>query len=370
VTYFKDKRTAIGVNVSHALGDTATCIHFVQSWGKQMRRKPYEKWGTDRSRACVAGMMTEIMADVMGIHYDVSGQRKGYMALCTLRNYLLAMIHGTRFWAQCLKNTDRTQSDVLLAPTIRHEYVRLGFSAGLLIRLKEIGESSSKGSTKDGSPSFVSTNDMLTSYGWLLKCHLSREYDRGLSMVYNLRGRSDVNTRFFGNGISHVTTCEQFELQPMLNSTVDDDVAQSEMLTKNLCDGAKSIRRALKLGLAGLPEALAASRIGRPQPAPAKSKQSFSTTSWGQFPLYKIRFAEHALIDFHGHPAHPLPPGRTYASVITPSANNSVWYEMLLPSDQAEEALKRHSQMSSICMEWVDPREVKDSQQYQYKHLV
>ena len=360
VTYFEDDWTAIGVNVLHLVGDTATCIHFVQSWGKQMRRKPYQRWGTDRSRACISGMMTEDLADLIGIHRTASVDLSSmYTTPLALRSYLPAILSSTPLFAELFKKFHPMPSEDSMAPSIRHEYVRLVFTKELLIRLKEIGNSSCQGSSNQGFPSFVSTNDMLTSYGWLLKCHLSQNNDRGLSMVYNLRGRSDVNSEFFGNGISHVTASEQFGLQSELCSAVDEGVAQSELLTRNLCDGAKSIRRALTLGLTGLPDALAASRIGRPQPASANSKPSFSTTNWGQFPLYKIRFAEHALFDFHGHPAHPLPPGRTYASVIAPSSNNSVCYEMFLPSDQAEEAQKCHRDMSSICMEWMDPQEEK-----------
>lgn len=354
VTYFKDEWTAIGVNVLHLVGDTATCIHFVQSWGKQMRRKPYQRWGTDRSRACVSGMMTEDMADLIGIHRT---HHTGYTMPSTFGNFLRAILSSSRFFAEHLKKPKQVPSEHVMTTTIPHEYVRLVFSTELLVRLKDIGNSSCQGNSDEGSPSFVSTNDMLTSYGWLLKCHLSQNNDRGLSMVYNLRGRSDVSAEFFGNGISHVTASELFELQSEISSAVDEGLAQSDLLTRNLCDGAKSIRRALKLGLIGLPESLAASRIGRPQLSSSNSKLSFSTTNWGQFPLYKIRFADHALFDFHGHPAHPLPPGRTYASVIAPSSNNSVCYEMFLPSDQAEEARKCHHDMSLICMEWVDPHE-------------
>lgn len=197
---------------------------------------------------------------------------------------------------------------------------------------------------------FVSTNDMLTSYGWLLKRHLSQNYDHNLSIVINLRGRSGVDSVLFGNGISHVVATH---FQPHNYDGLD--LTPEQLFTDSLCLGAKSIRQALQEGLLNLPSALLASQMGRALAAPSNSTLSFSTTSWGQFPLYRIRFGEHSLACFHGHPAYPLPEGKTFASVITPSPDGACWYEMLLPSDQAQEAHDRHFEMTSMCMDWVEP---------------
>lgn len=353
VTYFAKGGTAIGVSTSHALGDTATCVHFVQCWGKQMRQEPYLKWGSNRSEACVSGMMTEELGDLMGI----TNPKRTRQELSFLQRYLPSGLYD----AFVPLTTPR--GAVKLSPEIgmQHEYVRLVFPAALVLKLKQIGKASCRQSYVNKANSFVSTNDMLTSYGWLLKRHLSQKGDFGVSVVYNIRGRSGVDSMLIGNGISHVTAAikdipQSAAEHPYIQ--VDKKNARNAAFVDRLSLGAHSIRTALELALLGLPDALAASRIGRPQPPRDSSLagSSFSTTNWGQFPLYKIRFGNNApLLDFHGHPAHPLPPGRTYASVITPSPHTDIWYELLLPSAQAEDARIWHQRMTKVCMDW--PRE-------------
>ena len=355
VTYFQNKGTAIAVNFCHALGDTATCVHFVQSWGKQMRQKRYQKVHADRSKACVSGMMTTDIADIMGLTPQLP---LGEQAASIYQSYLPDMLREWLFnevaTSASTETTTIVETETVTAasaeqnlPGIAHEYVRLPFPVQLLTRLKDMGSSSCQ-----HDDSFVSTNDMLTSYGWLLKRHLSEQADHNLSMVVNLRGRSGVNPTLFGNGISHVVA----STPEIYHHRDQPDSPPSDMLfTDSLCLAAKSIRKALQLGLSDLPDALSASQMGRALAAPANSTQSFSTTSWGQFPLYQIRFAEHALSGFHGHPAHPLPEGRTFASVITPCPDGGCWYEMLLPSDQAQQARDRHVEMTAICMAWMEP---------------
>jgi len=355
VTYFEDQGTVIGVNFCHALGDTSTCVHFVQSWGKQMRRKLYQRVGADRSKACVSGMMTADIADVMGLSTINAAPANGAASLC--QNYLSEVFRD--LFVGNKEASEKTLIDtsqplimnandrhlVLSPDSIPHEYVRLVFPIPLLSRLKEMGSYYCK---HDGT--FVSTNDMLTSYGWLLKRHLSQNYDHNLSIVINLRGRSGVDSVLFGNGISHVVATH---FQPHNYDGLD--LTPEQLFTDSLCLGAKSIRQALQEGLLNLPSALLASQMGRALAAPSNSTLSFSTTSWGQFPLYRIRFGEHSLACFHGHPAYPLPEGKTFASVITPSPDGACWYEMLLPSDQAQEAHDRHFEMTSMCMDWVEP---------------
>ena len=376
VTYFQDKHgmtqgTAIAVNTCHALGDTATCVKFVESWGKQMRQKGYQKdHCTDRSKACVSGMMTSEVADVMGLFLPSVNARVGLATSIPklLRTWLF---QEDGIVTKATENTTKTSSlesavaslsadSKELPPSTRisHQYVRLPFSVKLLDRLKDMGSSSCQGDTNPNS--FVSTNDMLTSYGWLLKRHLSQQEDHNLSMVMNLRGRSGVNPNLFGNGISHVVA----STSPHQETQGDryDATSASLLFTDTLCFDAKAIREALELGLSDLPHALTASQMGRALTAPANSTQSFCTTSWGQFPLYQIRFAQHRLSGFHGHPAHPLPVGRTFASVITPCPDGGFWYEMLLPSDQAQEARDKHLEMTAMCMAWEQPTVIDASQ--------
>ena len=381
VTYFQDehgmaKGTAIAVNTCHALGDTATCVKFVESWGKQMRQKSYQKdHCTDRSKACVSGMMTPEVADVMGLFLPPVHARVGLATSIPnlLREWLFK---EDKKITKAIKTTTNTFStEPAIAPPsvdsnslpsstrIAHQYVRLPFSVELLDRLKDMGSSSCQA---DENPfSFVSTNDMLTSYGWLLKRHLSKHEDHNLSMVMNLRGRSGVGANLFGNGISHVVASASLRQQ---NQRDKYDVPSASLLfTDTLCLDAKAIREALQLGLSDLPHALTASQMGRAFTAPSNSTQSFSTTSWGQFPLYQIRFAEHRLSGFHGHPAHPLPEGRTFASVITPCPDGGFWYEMLLPSDQAQEARDKHLEMTAMCMAWEQPAQLSSSLSLPYE---
>jgi len=358
VTYFDDgPGTAIGVNFSHALGDTASCVEFVASWGRQMRldgddeamaatgeegktaTKNTKKksaavvaaaFCTDRSRASLSGIMTPDLADLMGLSLPAVSNRGGSY----LPDFVLDWWDGR----------DRALPVEIPLPAEdihHHEYVRLAFPPKLLDRLKDIGMHSC--SQDVGYPlSFVSTNDMVTAFGWLMKRKLSQNPGHGISMVVNLRGRSGIASGHFGNGITHVVASLPAASQ---EHSLEDGI-------DTLCRAAKSIRVALHLGLSDLPEALALSRMGRPGPAPSNSTDSFSTTSWGQFPLYKVRFGEQALSGFHGHPAHPLPVGRTFASVITPRPDGGFWYEMLLPADQADAARQMHADMAASCMAW------------------
>mmetsp|Transcript_13770 Transcript_13770/g.18021 ORF Transcript_13770/g.18021 Transcript_13770/m.18021 type:complete len:96 (+) Transcript_13770:3-290(+) len=80
---------------------------------------------------------------------------------------------------------------------------------------------------------------------------------------------------------------------------------------------------------------------------------TFSTTSWGQFPLWSIKFSENGgLAGFHGHPSHPLPKGRTFSSIIVSAPNGGCTYKLLLPSDQAHEARELHETMCKLYLEW------------------
>ena len=377
VTYFENQGTAIGVNFCHALGDTATCVHFVQSWGKQMRQKHYEKVCSDRSKACLSGMMTSDIADIMGLTATPhaignSATTKSIVfaenAFYMLQDWFLGATPSLAAVGVPLTATDiAVISDVPvdmerlgalpLAPEptgISHEYVRLPFPPELLKQLKEVGAFSclpDKNIDNTSGSSFVSTNDMVTAFGWLMKRHLSDNHCHGISMVVNLRGRSGVKPTMFGNGITHVVAA----LPETIYSRPGCPTASATTFTNNLCQAAKAIRSALQIGLSDIPNALSMSQMGRALPAPSNSTQSFSTTSWGQFPLYKVRFAEQTISHFHGHPAHPLPVGRTFASVITPCPQGGYYYEMLVPSDRAQEAREMHADMVAMVMAWSQP---------------
>jgi Transferase family len=369
ITYFQHHGTAIAVNFNHLLGDTSSCVQFVQSWGKQMRSKEFQTACNNRSRASISGMMTAEIAEVMGLTPPppLDGNNTNYVP-SFLQNWfeVAGIIEPTEV------SIDATTSkDLPLPPPtqpgdgIHHEYVRLIFPPALLKQLKAIGnfsclqDDAGRTTQEQQNLSFVSTNDMVTAFGWLMKRHLSQHSSHSISMVVNLRGRSpDVSSFMFGNGITHIVATlptTTYKPENALPGAGDDEI-------ETLCQAAKAIRSALHLGLSDVSDSLSMSQMGRPTAPPANSTESFSTTSWGQFPLYKVRFGEHApLCDFHGHPSHPLPVGRTFASVIMPRADGGFWYEMLVPCDRAAQANKMHREMSTLCMQWRKPTDTANS---------
>jgi len=309
VTYFSCGATCIGVNLNHALGDTASCVQFVKSWGQEMRNESaFDKICNIRANASCSGMMTADLACLMGLGQPRSSN-------WTLLPFL------TKWLAD-------DESETV---PVNHEYVRLCFSPTLLQAIKRHGMAAC-----NGDDSFVSTNDLVTAYGWLMKRRLSRQSDYNISVVVNLRGRFGIHPGLFGNGITHVVA--------RLPET-------SEIGIKVISLAAMSIRKSLTTGLLDIPERLAQSKRGKTVTS-VDSTSTFSTTSWGQFPLWKIHFGNSALASFHGQPAHPLPVGRTFSSVISPEANGGCVYEMLLPSDKAQEAKLLHQQLTDAYMDW------------------
>ena len=89
VSYFTCGATCLGVTTNHCLADTASCIQLVESWGQEMMSKENTDTGTttaamaepaaivvspavmnvcwNRAKASSTGMMTEDMAELMGL---------------------------------------------------------------------------------------------------------------------------------------------------------------------------------------------------------------------------------------------------------------------------------------------------------------
>ena len=385
VTYFeKGGGTAIGVNFNHVLGDTSSCVTFVREWGRSMRRRQAKvtsaststwTYDNDRSMASCSGMMTPIHVDLMGLHeeYVNTLDAKTWNQDTGLSTNIMPTFLQN-LWAPAssisgLETESATISqehfhvDPILSSAVNHEYVRLNFSPDLLQSIKTFGmsqflpsvESSRDENAIPQSPSsmllpFVSTNDMVTAFGWLMKRFLSQKLSYNLSMVINLRGHADIHKDMFGNGITNIVV----EHAPSTEKpTTSCNPSVISLLDIN--HAAVSIRKALLEGVNDLPDRLLQSRLGRVIPRVTSTQPTFSTTSWRQFPLERIRFTtKNVLLDFHGHPAHPLPLGETYASVIRPCvATNGVGctYELLLPSDKAEEARSMHQALLKLYME-------------------
>jgi hypothetical protein len=332
VTYFKGGGTAIGVNMNHVLGDTASCVRFVRCWGREMRKEAYPLGACNiRANASCSGMMTSDLADLMGLNLN-----KGPIPPSFWTDFYNEFVSS-----EATISDDEKELD--LPPVVNHEYVDLSFPPHVLNAMKTYGMA-----TCDGPTSYISTNDMMTACGWLLKRSLSDEDAYNISMVVNLRGRCGVDAfgdmnnvnesdGLFGNGITNVVAAHP----PTTGSIGMSDIATA----------AIAIRVALVAGLLEVPDRIAESKRGTPTPA-MNSSLAFSTTSWGQFPVWKIRFSEEQLTGFHGHPSFPLPTGRTFSSVISPALTGGCTYKLLLPSDKADEARALHAGICTLFLGW------------------
>jgi hypothetical protein len=371
VTYFQCGGTAIGVNFLHALGDTASCVRFAQCWGREMQQMDYPI-GVSNARAtvCVSGMMTNDHIDLLGLLYQASitgKHEEGSFSWLGLLGDLWVSADSASEQSSPtdLEATNPAASD----RQHQHEYLQLCFTPQVLDAMKEVGiEAIARDEQVLGQPnelhqSFTSTNDLVTAFGWLLKRSLSGEGTWNVSMVVNMRGRCGVDSftdmnhsslteqkndidvsrataaGVFGNGITNIVA-----VHPSTNKTFDIwDVASA----------ARSIRRALSVGMSELPERLYHSRMGKASSPGTSTANSFPTTSWGQFPLGDVSFsASNPLLAFHGHPSHPLPKDQsTYSSVISRTLETSsagrnhrygVKYSLLLPSSEVDRAKDKH----------------------------
>lgn len=345
VTHFSCGGTVLGVNFLHMLGDTASCVRFVRCWGREMRqRTDYSSSSSSSSRndnnaralVNVSGMMTVDRAEQMGIGV-VPPTSSSWMAQC---------------YDDWFVSSSTKESPVLvLDDTAReqHEYVALCFPLEVLESMKRVGMAACE--AKNDASSFVSTNDMVTAFGWLLKRSLSGEHSWNIGMVLNMRrhcgsavndDNEDVVTKpesLFGNGITNIVATHP--------------VTTESITILDISQAARSIRLAIEDGLVRLPHRLFQSRTGK-TPVHVSAADSFSTTSWSQFPLASISFSPHkTLTSFHGHPSCPLPLGQsTYASVIVEDlvalqgedGGGSV-YHLLLPSDQVQQATAQHADL-------------------------
>eukprot|EP00977_Amphora_coffeiformis_P006257 scaffold1341_cov178-Amphora_coffeaeformis.AAC.34 len=334
VTYFTCGATCLGVNMNHCLADTASCVHFVETWGKEMRRQHrVSKVSWERAQATVSGMMTADIVDLMGIAKEPASSSSSSFLLIP-------------DWVTSLYTNESVSELEKLAvdkpPLIEHEYLPLHFSIPVLKAMK------AHGMEKVRDDAFISTNDMVSAVGWLLKRQLSQEEDWGISVVVNLRGRCGVGTftdtnvprtGLFGNAITNVVA----EMEPTTGHIIRKRDARK---------AAYTIRQAMQQALLDMPERIARSRLGKRSDT-IPSANTFSTTSWGQLSPWSIRFGEKAPISgFHGQPSHPLPTGRTFASVIHSNADGGCTYDLFLPSDQVAEARRLHAQLCASYLSW------------------
>lgn len=281
ITYMADGGTCIGINISHAAADAASCIRFVCCWGRQHRGLPYSIPVNNRAEVTVNGMLTAEKAEIMNL--KDAGTRTG-------ENGIIAQIFG--FWAGVLGLQQTTPIRKRNVTTPPHGYLTLPFSLEVLHAMKSYGAHECVRVMADGGDSqevgdgvtFVSTNDMITSTGWMIMRQLSGNLDWSMNIVVNIRGRGGTDNfgagrGLFGNGITAATA--SIPTAPNPSSTID---------LRTVAAGARAARRALMSCYDNLPDKLAASQRGVPKLLPAIGP-AFCTTSW-HFPVFDLAFAD------------------------------------------------------------------------------
>ena len=343
VTHFaKSSGTVIGVNANHLLCDTASLQRLVECWGKANSQKSFGVPCFDRAALSCSGMMKPEILDLLGVDNSSQEMRQKDNS------------SWWRRWFGAFREMDKIEK----AEPIEHEYVPLTFSSGLLAAMKDHGMKSCETGSKNGgfdsnNPSYVSTNDTIMAVVWLLKRSLSNDHGSNLSIVMNLRGKCGVDdfddtkstskSGLFGNGITNVI------------ASLAPSIAGQDIEISYVAKASREIRLALLSGLEELPDRLAQSRLDNPISASsAGSASCFCTTSWRQLSPRDIRFSSTAsLIDFHGQPAHPLPTGRTFTSVVhSDFVQGGATVELFIPSDQAKIARELHSNLCELFLEW------------------
>jgi hypothetical protein len=354
VTHFSEQSgTVIGVNANHILGDTASCVRFVECWGRAHCQTSFGVPSLDRAGLSCSGMMEPDVIDLLGI--DNSGEE------------VMKNDNTPSWWSSLFRASCEFEEKEVHEP-INHEYVALSFPSAVLDAMKDHGMESCESGNKDErtheiNTAYISTNDTIMAVAWLFKRSLSNDHGSHLSIVLNLRGKCGINdfndtkdylnanekaitskSGLFGNGITNVI------------ASVAPSIPEKDIEMAHVSEASRAIRRALVSGLEEIPERLLQSRLGQPIPSASSMNSSscFSTTSWRQLSPQDICFSPTAsLVNFHGQPAHPLPKGKTFTSVIHSNVSQGgSTVELLIPSDQAKAARKMHSNLCELFLEW------------------
>ena len=344
VTSLADGGTVIGVNMNHMLADAASCFYFLECWGGEMRscKKTYTTPSNNRAMATCSGMMTPGIADIMGL---VESGPTWIDDICNRFDF-----------ATLSFGEDGSEKKNLLPPVTpnnEHAYLHLAFPLPVLIAMKALGMSQTLHNNQqesDKGSTFVSTNDMLTAFGWLMKRELSGNSDWNMSMVVNLRGRCGVEAfgdskgnSLFGNGIVNVVAT-----LPICRTDEGDD--DNQVSLSQISAAALVIRNALTQGLLGVTDSISCARKGQ-RPTSISTGSCFSTTSWS-FPIWDIDFGA-TLVGFHGHPSYPIPDFNMFSSVIVPgSQHGDRVYQLLIPCVKVKEAEAMHQRLCTLFLEW------------------
>jgi hypothetical protein len=179
------------MTVSHMVADAASCFHFLSCWGNQMQCSlstsggnngtSHNRLSNDRSMVTCSGMMTNQIADVMGLVLPEPSWTEDLWSLVE-SNDTAARTQESHEHA----NNNNDKSD--------HDYVNLAFPNAVLMAMKAHGmHHSQRCHERNGGIDFVSTNDTVTAFGWLMKRELSGQVESNVSVVVNLRGRFGIN---------------------------------------------------------------------------------------------------------------------------------------------------------------------------------
>jgi hypothetical protein len=164
VTHIGDNGgTVLGVNISHAAADGASCIHLMKCWGRQHRKLNYPKPSYDRSLVTTNGMLTPTHKDLLNLGVAAEQQTPSALGVFSSQifGFSSAILRGTQDIAAI---TSSSQSEERPA----HEFVLLRFTPKLLKSMKAYGKarcSELAVAEEEGlneRPNFVSTNDLVT----------------------------------------------------------------------------------------------------------------------------------------------------------------------------------------------------------------
>mmetsp|Transcript_21971 Transcript_21971/g.53159 ORF Transcript_21971/g.53159 Transcript_21971/m.53159 type:complete len:564 (+) Transcript_21971:127-1818(+) len=366
ITYFKDAGTAIGINISHMLGDANSCFRICQVWGRAMRGLSHPLGASNnRAEATLTGMVSPDLASLLNLRVERSSRVDEYIENIPLYNKITSYMNG-------IINIEdagiRMEADVDCRESssgICHEYALLEFSQELLHAMKLYGmiHCELKKSPHSDTGTFVSTNDMITAMGWMIKRCIAEKPEWSLSMVVNLRSRggidafscledSSIGEGVFGNALTSVVV----KFPP----SADKDLTMDQ-----ICNAAIAIRQSLTNNMANVKDLQALSRSGRAGQM-ANQGACFSSTSWMQFRLCDIRFSEGhesgCLGGFYGRPSYPLPTGETYSSINVPSCNGGCTYKLLAPSRKVQSILSLHQSISVQFLTWAREKRKSENQ--------
>lgn len=353
ITALDDGSTVIGMTVSHMVADAASCFHFLNCWGNQMQRLSSKQHNgkvaidsganrqcNRRSLVTCSGMMTHETADVMGLIVQEPSWTDNVWSVITSGKDSTPSEQS-----QDTINTHEEVSD--------HDYIHLDFPKPVLVAMKAHGMSYCQNATRAPGETvdFVSINDMMTAFGWLMKRELSCQMESNVSMVVNLRGRCGIDpihdNGLIGNGITHFTA----NMPGRVTNETDPD---RQISIDCVSVAALEIRKSLLDELLDTPDRLSRSRLGMP-PKKSGGSPSFSTTAWGSFPIWDIQFVKGVkLVGFHGQPAHPMPQGEMFASIIVPNgrSEDGFTYQLLAPKSGETEARAIHKRLCALFLAW------------------